>query len=298
MMVTPQIPYFRLATIVTGFLFLIVSILSVSGYLDTKDENKLLEQEKTIIISELSEMIDSYDAVDVVNDSLGLQLNQAKERLLATMDSVKSIKPNEALISRYKLQLKNFKIKKENIISLVNNLKSENEFLKIERRAFNKVIKLRDSINDVIELKYAHLLEERDKLKAYDKLFISNVNVEGVKRITSRNRIVDTRYARKVKKFHIEFTLVKNRFLTKGPKVFYFQILDSKMNIIADKGTVEFNEKSLIYSGKKTVNYKGGEITVSAIISKEKEEKLTSGVYFISIIHKGEIISKTSTTLK
>ena len=298
MMVFPQISNFRTAVVIGGFFCLILTMLSVSSYLENKDEIELDEQEKKLILLELSEMIDSYDSVEVLNDSLRFELKQSKEKLVATIDSVKRIKPNKTLISKYKAQIRRLKIEKNKILSLVKKLELENQYLKSESQAFNKIIKSRDSITQLIESKYAHLLVEKVNVGENNRLFISNVNVQGVKRITVKKRVVDTEYARRSKKFHIEFTIVKNRFLTMGPKTFYFQILDSKMNVVADKGTVEFNEKSLIYSGKKTIRYTGEEITVSSLISTIEEEKLVSGVYFISIIHKGEIISKTSLTLK
>ncbi|WAC01250.1 hypothetical protein N7U66_14150 [Lacinutrix neustonica] len=170
--------------------------------------------------------------------------------------------------------------------------------MKIERLQFEKTLKTRDSLTKLIETKYTHLLDKNTSLSEYRKLFVSHLNAEAAKRVTSRNRVVDTRYARRTKKFHIEFTIVKNEFLIKGPKTFYFQIMDASKTVISDQGTVSFGPKSLRYSGKKTVNYRGDELQVSVIIDKNEEVKLDKGMYDIIIFHKGNVLSKTVMTLK
>lgn len=296
MMVIPQTPNLKL--VIAVFFFSIISVIGVSSYVTMRKEKVFFEHEKKLIINELSEMIDSYNSLTIVNGSLKFQLEQSKARLIATIDSINTMKPNQALIFKFKTQIKRLKIEKEKILVLVKNLESENQSLKEERQGFEKTLKSRDSISKLIESKYAHLLEKNVEITENKTLFVSNLSAEGAKRITSKNRVIDTRYASKTNKFHIQFTIVKNKFLKKGSKTFYFQIMDSRMNVISDKGTVSFDKKSLIYSGKKTINYEGEELAVSAIIDKGEKEELSKGVYYISIIYKGEIVSKTSMTLK
>ncbi|WP_044401777.1 hypothetical protein [Lacinutrix sp. Hel_I_90] len=298
MMVIPQIRSLRPAVIVAVFFFLILTILTLLKYFKVKDDNIRFEQEKNLVLNELSEMIESYNSVEVLNDTLRLQLEQSKEKMVIVRDSVRTVKLNQALIAKFRDQIKILKVENKKILSFIDGLESENQSLKNERRAFEKTLKARDSLTELIESKYTHLLDENDKLSEYRKLFVSNLSAEAAKRVTSRNRVVDTRYARRTNKFHITFTIVKNEFLIKGPKTFYFQIMDSNRHIISDQGTVNFGNTSLNYSGKITVNYRGDELTVSAIIDKNNEEELSKGDYYISIFHKGSLISKTSMTLK
>ncbi|WAC01249.1 hypothetical protein N7U66_14145 [Lacinutrix neustonica] len=122
MMVTPQIFNLRPAVMLAAFFFLILSVLSISKYLKVKEHNRIFEQEKVLVLNELSEMIDSYDSVDVLNDSLIVQLKQSKEKMMVIRDSVKTLKPNQALIEKFKAQIKILKVENRNILSFVEGL--------------------------------------------------------------------------------------------------------------------------------------------------------------------------------
>lgn len=300
MMVIPQISNFRIVIAIGGCLVFLFSFFAISSYLEVQEKSKLLAQEKKLILYELSEMIDSYDTINVLNDSLSLQLKLSKDRLIATRDSVRELKFDRDLISKFRTQLKNLKNDRDNMIHVVQSLEAENQLLKTEQLDYVTAIKTRDSLNALIEKKYNHLLNKKEEQPPLNirSLFVSNLKVQGAKRVNSKQRVIDTRFARRTKKFHVEFTIVKNKTLSKGSKTFYIQILDNKMNVVANKGTVEFGKKSLIYSGKTTANYTGKETKVSCIVEKDDIEKLKPGNYNVSIIYQGDVVSSTLVELK
>ncbi|WP_452225681.1 hypothetical protein [Lacinutrix chionoecetis] len=302
MLIIPQISSSRFLIVVSLCTFIVLSVSMISNRLELEDENYMLEQEKNLMLYELSEMIDIYDTVSLLKDTLRLQLEHSKVKLISTIDSINKLEPNEQLVNNLKSRIA--QLKKKNAQILFNAGLKENEINKLrkEKNEFKKILKTRDSLTNIMASQYELFYDSEDvsdtDTEHLNTLFISNLNVKGTKRITSKGRVVDTRYARKTKKFHVEFTFVKNKYLSKGNKTLYFQVLHSNMTVVSSQGTVSFGEKSLIYSKKKSFYYNGEESVVSAIIENEGADNLKKGTYFVNVIYNGEILASKSVILK
>jgi len=301
MIVNPQLFNYRL---IIGSLIIAIVILgsfSYSSYEKVKENQTFVEQENKIVESELSEMISQFDKVDVENNNLKNQFEKTKNRMQGVLDSVRSLKPSGSLISKYKKQIRVLKQENENVLALVKTLEAENTELKEKTEAFETIIVKEKSLisaiktqNKALENSNISLKEDLEKAKL---LTISNLEAEAVKRVTAK-RIVDTKYAGKAKQIHVCFTLTNNEFADSGEKDLYIQVLDNKMNVVADKGSVTFGKRSLIYSSKKTVNYKNKDIKVCSLIEKSMSEKLEKGLYFVNVFHNGITLGKTTIELK
>ena len=301
MIVNPQLFNFRL---IIGSLIIAIVILgsfSYSSYEKVKENQMFVEQENKLVESELSEMISQYEKVEVSNVNLKTQFEITKNRMKSVLDSVKSLKPNAALISKYRNKIRTLKKENDKVVALVKNLETENSKLKAKTKKIETVLKQEKSVINAIKIENKVLsnsnLSLKEDLEAAKQLSISNLEAEAVKRVTSK-RIVDTKYAGKTKQIHVCFTLASNKFADRGEKEIYIQILDRKMNVIADKGTVTYGKRSLIYSIKKTINYNNEELKVCSLIEKELEEKLEKGLYFVNVFHEGETLGKTTIELK
>ena len=89
--------------------------------------------------------------------------------------------------------------------------------------------------------------------------------------------------------------IAENQIAKSGDKTYYVQVIDSKSNVLGDKKTEMFGEKSLTYSFVTSVKYENKTVKV------EKDLPVTdiqSGSYFVNIFDKAELVSKTSFTLK
>ncbi|AUC82742.1 hypothetical protein [Lacinutrix sp. Bg11-31] len=301
MIVNPQLFNYRL---IIGSLVIAIVILgsfSYTSYNILKENQVFIEQEKILVESELSEMISSYDAVDVKSAFIAKQLEETKSKISRILDSVKLIKPNASLISKYRAQIKVLKQENVQILALADNLAAENTSLKqqtkeitshlVETKTIANTLKTK---NETLAETNLHLKEDLEKAK---QLIVTNIVAKGVKRVTSSNRIVNTRNVNKTNKFQVCFTLAKNELLQKGRKELYIQVLDSKMNVVADKGTLNFGKTSLIYSAIETVDYNNEDMDICSLIDKGTE-KLTKGAYFISVFYQGKKLGRTTIELE
>lgn len=302
MLIAPKINRSKLIIIASLLTLVLVTVFMMFNRLELSDENSMLHQEKTLMLNELSEMIDVYETVELLNDTLKLQLKQSKDKLINIRDSINNLNSDDILFDKLKPKVAIFRSNNNKILSQLGIKELEIKKLLKEKKEFKKILNSRDSLTKLLSSKY-EIFQNNNKVSKnntspLDIPLISNLNVKGTKRITSKGRVVDTKYARRTKKFHVEFTLVKNKFLSKGTKTLYFQVLRSNMTVVASKGTVSFGEKSLIYSKKKNFNYNGKESVVSVIIDKNEKEKLEKGTYYINVIYQGEVLAKQSIVLK
>ena len=301
MIVNPQIFNFRLIIGTLVIALVVLGSFSYSNYNTLMENQKFVEQEKKLVQNELSEMISQFDKYDVKNKSISLQLEQSKSKMKIVLDSLKSYKLNASLISHYKKEIQSLKKENEDVIAMINNLQRENEALKANSQLIKSEIKKTGLVSKSLKerndsLTKANLTLNKD-IEEAKKLTISNVEAEGVKRITS-SRIVNTNRANKANQLHVCFTLANNKFAEAGDKDLYIQILDPKNNIVADKGAVSFGKSSLIYSKKTTIEYHKKDVKVCTLIKTDDKEKLEKGLYFVNVFYKSERLGKTTIELK
>lgn len=301
MIVNPQLFNYRL--IISS---LVLALIALSGfaYANYSNQQKIqtfIEQENKLVENELSEMLSRYDVLELDNGTVKVQLEESKRKLKSILDSVKSLKPNAALISRYKAQLINLKLENASILALVKKLKTKNDSLiitnqKVETALTHTQKKLKNRSTTARVLKSENNKLE-DQLEEAKRIATANMNAEGVKRIRN-DRVISTSRASRIKNFHINFTMLANRYVDRGKKNIYIQVLDPQNNIVSHEAQVKFNEKSLIYSRKEIVDYKNNDLDVSVFVDIDEEKDLVKGTYFISVFHDVELIGNTSIELK
>lgn len=301
MIINTQLFNYRLIIGTLVIAIVILGSVSYFNYKTVKENQVFIEQEKYLVESELSEMISSYENLDVKSEYLAKQLEETKSKILIILDSVKQLKANVSLISKYRAQLKELRKENAQLLALTDNLEAENTSLKLQAKEVEEDLTNSKTYVSTLKTKNKTLVENnldlKENLEKAKQLNITNIVAKGVKRVTSSSRIVNTKNFKKTNKFHVCFTLVNNEFLKKGDLDIYFQVLDSKMNVVADKGTINYGKTSLIYSAKETINYNNQDIDVCTLIDKGAES-LAKGSYFISIFHQGKKLGGTTIYLK
>jgi len=306
MIVNPQ--FFNYRLIISS---LVIALIAISGFAFVNYSNQqqvqtFIEQENKLVENELSEMLMRYNILEIENGTIKSQMEESKRKLKSILDSVKSLEPNAALISRYKAQLIKLKLENASILALVKSLETKNDSLMetnqlVETSLANTKTQLKETSTTakVLKNKNNSLTKQNgtleNKLEEAKRISVVNMDAKGVKRVT-KNRIVSTNRASRIKKVHVSFTMVANKFADRGDKNIYVQVLDPQYNIVPNEGEVKFNEKSLVYSRKEVVDYRNDNLDVSAFI--DIDEDLVKGTYFISVFHDVELIGSTSIELK
>ena len=111
----------------------------------------------------------------------------------------------------------------------------------------------------------------------------------------SSGKQVATERAGRADVLKVSFTIAENSIAKTGDKTYYVQVIDSKNNVLGDKLTTSFDDKSLTYSFTTNVKYENKSVEVSQDLPGKVFAK---GTYFVNVFDKAELVSKSSFTLK
>lgn len=293
MIVNPQSFNYRL---IIGSLVVAVAILTVYSFTSYKSivaHQQFLEQEKKLVESELSQMITRYDDVSVSNDLISSQLEAAKKTTKLTLDSLRVLRSDLTVLSKFKSQLFYLKEKNKSLFKTIDSLDEINQGLEQEKRlaytelrrqkrANSSLIKEKEDLKKSIE-KGALLTANSFRAKGYEKFF-------GVKRPSVK--------AKRVQSIEVCFTLAENSLTEAGTKELYIQVLNPRNNVVADKGAINFGNSSLIYSAKEIVYYNNEVLEVCLDVDADiNEQPLVSGTYYVSIFHEDRKLGSTEVRL-
>ena len=294
MIVNPQFFNYRL---IIGSLIVAVTLLSVfsfTSYQSIAAQQQFLEQEKHLVEGELSQMIERYDDVFLTNNLITSKLKDAKSEAQMTLDSLKVLKTNLAVLSRLKQQLNNLKVKNKLLFSAIDSLNSVNQNLEADKLlAYNELRKEKSENNNLKKLN-KNLNEDLEKAAL---LTANSFKAIGYKHsLGMRNTTTKAKHANSIE---VSFSLAENILTKSGLKTIYIQILDPQNNVIADKGSVNFGNQSLIYSQKEIVNYSNTTMEICLDVKADNNEQpLSKGTYFITVFQDARRLGSTQVILK
>ncbi|MBD3863357.1 CCDC113/CCDC96 family coiled-coil domain-containing protein [Olleya marilimosa] len=300
MIIKPQIYNLKLVIIALTVLLCALGLYSYINYSSLNQYKNFLVDENALIEAELNQLSIDYNALKIDNQLLSDRLDQSKIRIIRILDSVKHITPDIKLLTHYKEQLHAIKRENAKILKLVAQLNKENKLLQGEARladqALDETILLSKNLkqqNRNLSKLNTNYLNEIDKAKM---ISVSDIFVEGVKRVTTSGNIKTTTTAKRIKMLNICYTVLENDIATQGKKELYFQVLDPNSNVIAYKGDVTIGGTSLRYSQLDVINYTNNNLQTCVFIELLENETLTKGEYYITVYHDNQLIGSATAT--
>ncbi|MCB0447835.1 MAG: hypothetical protein KDD03_10045 [Gelidibacter sp.] len=293
MIVNPQLFNYRL---IIGSLIVAITALAVfsfTNYESNKAHQQFLEQEKILVESELTQMLKRYDEVSTTNDFISSKLKEAKISAKIALDSLRLLKTDVSVISKYKIQLNALKTKNKALFETIDSLEHLNQELEKDKRlAYNELQKQRDQNTSLLN-------ENKNLSEAIEKGALLTANSFEAKAYQSyKGKQYETRKAIKAETIQVCFTLAENALTLSGEKELFIQIVNPKNNVVADKGSIDFGNSSLIYSAKKVVNYSNNVLDVCTnIVADNSDKPLTKGVYYVSVFYKDRKLGHTQIML-
>jgi hypothetical protein len=294
MIVNPQLFNYRLIISSLLVVLTVLGIFSFTNYKSIKSHEEFLKQEKFLIEKELSEMLTSYDDLSQDYNLIAYQLQEAKVETKNTLDSLRLLKSDLSIITRFKDQLIVLKSKSKVLLSTIDSLNSANIKLRKEKRyALNTIEKKTLAINELEATNDSlnRTIDNAATLKA------SNIQAQAYKLKSEKKRF--TERAKRANAIDVCITLTENPLALKGKKDIYIQIVSPQGNVVSDKGEIVFGDTSLIFSKKEIVNYDNDNLEIcSAIIAPDEDQPFLKGYYFINVFHENVKLGSTSIKLK
>lgn len=294
MIVNPQLFNYRL---IIGFLLVVVAgltLYSFTGQKSIEAQNQFLEQEKKLIESELAQIIERYDDVSIFNNEISHQLEDAKRATKLTLDSLSAMRRDLETLTKLREQLTQLQLKNKILFKNTNSLDQIKNDLKKENTLIDNQIQIKT-------LENSSLIEQNKSLtKRLEKgalLSANSLRAKSFERVLGKKK--SSAKAKRVQTIEVCFILAENALAKTGEKDIYIQIVNPKNNVVADKGSVNFETSTLIYSAKKVIDYSNEILEVCLDIDADNNDTpLQTGNYYISVFHKNKKLGSTSVTLE
>ncbi|WP_284652624.1 hypothetical protein [Flavobacterium terrisoli] len=278
-----------LAILLVGSLVYIFKLTSDAKNLETVVTTT--KSEKEDVLKDLSELKATYDAAIAENTSMSDELIAEREKVVKLMSDLKSAKGDANSLRKYKEQYKQMEGKMKNLMQEVEVLKAQNQTLTTKIDSTTVVLEDSKKYNQVLVGQNEELAKTVEKGQ---KLSVTNLKTAAYKQRSSGKQI-ETDKASRADLLQISFTIAENAIAKSGDKVYYVQVIDAKNNVLGDKATISFGDTSLTYSFTTTVKYENKTVNVKEQLPGKDFAK---GTYFVNVFDKGELVSKSSFSLK
>jgi len=294
MIVNPQLFNYRLIISSLLVVLTVLGIYSFTNYKSIKSYEEFLKQEKYLIEKELSEMLTSYDELSQDYNLMASQLQEAQLETKITLDSLRLLKSDLSIITKFKDQLSVLKTKSRVLLGAIDSLNAANIKLQQEKRyALNTIEEKTLAINELEEVNDSlnKTIDEAALLKA------NEINAKSYKLKLGKKKF--TERAKRANAIDVCISLTENPLTIKGKKDIYIQIVSPEGNVVSDKGEVMFGNTSLIYSKKEVFNFDNKNLEIcTAVVAKDEDQPFSKGYYFINVFHKDRKLGGTSIKLK
>ncbi|MFV5693625.1 hypothetical protein ACM55K_16500 [Flavobacterium sp. LT1R49] len=278
-----------LAVLLVGSLVYIFKMTSDADVVKTELKSTLTEKES--VMKDLQELKSTYDAAIAENTSMSDELIQERDKVVNLMSDLSKSKGDVASMSKYKTQFTALQGNMKVLMAENEGLKKQNTTLTTQRDS--TVVVLGETKKNVESLTGQN--EELAKVvEKGSKLTILNTRGSAFK-LRSSGKQIETDKASRADALRVSFTIAENQIAQSGDKTYYVQVIDSKNNVVGDKKTETFGDNTLTYSFATNVTYENKTVNVSQDLKGKNFEK---GNYFVNVFDKGELVSKTSFTLK
>ncbi|MBS7787904.1 hypothetical protein KIH23_11410 [Flavobacterium sp. CYK-55] len=278
-----------LALLLVGSLVYIFKMTSDAKALQT--ELTETKSDKASVMKDLEELKARYDAAIAENTSMSDELIAEREKVVNLMADLKKSKGDAASMAKYKKMYNELEGKMKTLMAENEALKKDNAKLTTQRDSTVTVLGEARKYNEVLVGQNEELSKT---VEIAQKLTISNLKTAAYK-LRSSGKQIETDKARRADILKISFTIAENKVAKQGDKTYYIQVIDSKNNVLGEKQTENFGDNSLTYSFQTTVKYENKSVNVSQDLAGKSFEK---GTYFVNVFDKGELVSKSSFSLR
>ena len=253
---------------------------------ETKLTTTLSEKEQ--VMKDLNDLKTTYDAAIAENTTLSDELITERDKVIALMEKLKN---SNGDVTKYKKQYLALESKMKDLVAENETLKKDNTVLKVQRDSTIVVLDESKKTNQVLSGQNEDLSKTVEK---GSKLAIVNLKTAAFI-VRSSGKEIATDKASRADVLKVSFTIAENAIAKFGDRKYYVQVIDSKNNVMGERQTEGFSDKTLTYSFIANVKFENK--TVS-LVQNVPAEKLVKGTFYVNVFDNGQLISTSTFTLK
>ncbi len=274
--------------LIGGLVYLMVSLQQQRKH--SQELEQLAAMDKKEMENEYTQFALQYDELkrSIRNDSLMQRLTEEEARTKSLLEELKQTKSNDAReISRLKKELATVRAVLRTYIIQVDSLNRLNESLKNENQ------QVRQQYSQATA-QISSLTNEKENLT--NKVAIAaQLDATGISLQPQNKKGKPAKKTKDITRFVVNFAITKNITAQTGERKVYVRITKPNNDVVAQSGTVSYENTSVSYSAMKTVEYSGEELPVTLYVPVN--EFLSPGTYHVYIFAEGTMIGSGSTTM-
>jgi len=260
-----------------------------------KEENaaikELAEIDKKEMENEYQQFAQQYSEMktQINNDSIVAQLTAEQEKTQKLLDELRRIKSTDAReITRLKKELATVRAVIRSYVMEIDSLNRVNASLTQEN---TRVKGQYEAATRQIE----GLSTEKRSLS--EKVAIAaQLDATGISLVAKNKRGKSTDQIEKATTLQVSFNITRNVTAASGVKDIYVRIMSPTGNLLNGAGSFSYENRTLQYSMKRSVEYNGEETPVSLFWNVS--QALVAGTYQVSIFADGNMIGSRSFAFK
>jgi predicted RNase H-like nuclease (RuvC/YqgF family) len=296
----PQDNNFNYKIIFAALVAVIVGILIAYyyGYAQSKNQMSFLEEEKSLLVKDLTLMRAEVDRLSGLNEVNEIELQTSRFRVQQLLDSVGRLNFSITKLKETRKELRKLELRFDSLKLKNNFLRYNNSLLASKyNETFKQLEELRGRASSMERTE--SLLRETNKeltrelkVKSYLKL----QDAEGSGFRLRAGRPIKTNKASTIEKLRGCVTILGDPSTKGDIKVLYLQFLDPNMAVIEDNANT-ISVSGNTYSKKVEVVYTGKEISFCDAITVP-EGSLAEGIYTLNVFEDERLLASTEFQLK
>jgi cell division protein FtsB len=244
--------------------------------------------EKEQVMKDLKDLKTTYDAAIAENTSMSDELIAERDKVVALMENLKN---SNGDVSKFKKQFLALESKMKGLVAENETLKKDNTVLKVQRDSTIVVLDESKKTNKELSGQNEDLTKTVEK---GSKLSLVNLKTSAFI-VRSSGKEIATDKASRADVLKVSFTIPENSIAKSGDRKYYVQVIDSKNNVMGDRQTERFTDKTLTYSFIANVKYNNKTVDLIQNIPANKLEK---GTFYVNVFDNGQMVSNTTFTLR
>ena len=244
--------------------------------------------EKEQVMKDLNDLKSTYDAAIAENTSMSDELIAERDKVVALMEKLKY---SNGDVAKYKKQYLALESKMKGLVAENETLKKDNTVLKVQRDSTIVVLDESKKTNQVLTGQNEDLSKTVEK---GSKLAIVNLKTAAYI-VRSSGKEILTDKASRADILKVSFTIAENAIAKSGDRKYFVQLIDSKNNVMGERQTERFSDKTLTYSYIANVKFDNKTID---LVQNVPAEKLVKGTFYVNVFDNGQLVSTTTFTLK
>ena len=256
-----------------------------------QEMQELAELDKKEMENEYQQFALQYSELKtkINNDSIIAQLSAEQEKTQRLLAELKQVKAEDAReITRLKKELataraviRSYVLEVDSLNRLNQNLVAENSRMKSQYEEATKQIQ---GLNN-------------EKVSLSEKVAIAaQLDAINIRMIAQNKRGKQTDNMKKCKTVQVDFALAKNMTASSGMKNIFVRIITPTGAVLGNAGTFQYENRTLQYTMKKSVEYGGQETPVT--VYWNVDQAMVDGTYQVSIFAGGNMIGSKSFSFK